>query len=45
MFDELNKYFQNDHFFFNPTDNLDKVCNVPAVKSRVYIIYALKGEE
>jgi len=42
MFDELNKYKQNDHFFFKPSDNLEKVCNAPTDKSGVYIIYALK---
>ena len=43
MFDELNKYSHNDHFFFKPTDNLGQVCNAPTDKSGVYIIYALKG--
>jgi hypothetical protein len=43
MFDELNKYKQNDHFFFKPSDNLGQVCNAPTGKSGVYIIYALKG--
>lgn len=43
MFDELNKYNHNDHFFFKPTDNLGQVCNAPTDKSGVYIIYALKG--
>jgi len=43
MFDELNKYKQNDHFFFKSTDNLEQVCNAPTDKSGVYIIYALKG--
>jgi len=43
MFDELNKYKQNDHFFFKPSDNLGQVCNAPTDKSGVYIIYALKG--
>ena len=43
MFDELNKYKHNDHFFFKPTDNLNSFCNAPNDKSGVYIIYALKG--
>ena len=43
MFDELNKYKHNDHFFFKPTDNLGQVCNAPTDKSGVYIIYVLKG--
>ena len=42
MFDELNKYKHNDHFFFKPTDNLNSVCNAPTDKSGVYIIYELK---
>ena len=44
MFDELNKYKQNDHFFFKPTDNLGQVCNAPINRSGVYVIYALKNE-
>ena len=43
MFSELDKYEQNDHFFLRPEDNLAKVCNAPADKSGVYIVYALKG--
>jgi hypothetical protein len=43
MFDELDKYEQNDHFFFKPTDNLNSVCNAPTDKSGVYIIYQLKN--
>jgi len=43
MFDELNKYKQNDHFFFKPIDNLGQVCNAPTDKSGVYIIYALNN--
>lgn len=43
MFDELNKYKQNDHFFFKPTDELKEVCNAPTDKSGVYIVYALKN--
>lgn len=42
MFDELNKYKQNDHFFFMPTHNLGQVCNAPTDRSGVYIIYELK---
>ena len=47
MFDELTKYKNNDHFFFEPTDNLREVCNAPNDKSGVYIIYAsdLRGCE
>ncbi len=43
MFDELNKYKHNDHFFFKPTDSLTEVCNAPTDKSGVYIVYALKN--
>lgn len=43
MFDELSKYKHSGHFFFNPADNLNKVCNAPTEKSGVYVIYALKG--
>jgi len=43
MFDELNKYKQNNHFFFKSVDNLGQVCNAPTDKSGVYIIYALKS--
>jgi hypothetical protein len=42
MFDELSKYKQADHFFFKPTDNLNKVCNAPDDKSGIYVVYALK---
>lgn len=43
MFDELNKYKLNDHFFFTPANDLGAVCNAPRDKSGVYLIYALKG--
>ncbi len=43
MFRELDKYEQNDHFFFRPIDDLSKVCNAPTDKSGVYIVYALKN--
>jgi hypothetical protein len=42
MFDELNKYKHNDHFFFKSNDILKQVCNAPIDKSGVYIVYALK---
>ncbi len=42
MFDELNKYRENSHFFFNPKDNLAKVCNAPTNKNGVILVYALK---
>lgn len=43
MFDELEKYKENGHFFFNPKQDLKEVCNAPADKSGVYVVYALKG--
>ncbi|HUW91643.1 MAG TPA: hypothetical protein VMV74_00650 [Bacteroidales bacterium] len=43
MFDELKKYKETDHFFLKPNDSLTTVCNVPANKSGVYIIFALKN--
>jgi hypothetical protein len=43
IFDELNKYKDNGHFFFNPAVDLMSVCNAPADKAGVYIIYALKS--
>ena len=43
MFDELSKYKQNDHFFFNPNDNLAEECNAPVNKGGLFIIYALKN--
>ena len=43
MFDELNKYKINDHFFFTVTDALKDVCNAPTDKNGVYIIYSFKN--
>jgi len=43
MYDELNKYKQTGHFFLKPTEALTKVCNAPADKGGVYIIFALKN--
>ena len=42
MFDILNKYKAQDHFFLTPEQDLQNVCNAPADKSGVYVIYALK---
>ena len=42
MFDILDKYKTQDHFFLTPENDLQTVCNAPADKSGVYIIYALK---
>ena len=40
MFDELEKYKNKNHFFFNAGDDLEVVCNAPE-KPGVFIIYAL----
>jgi len=40
MFDELNKYKENDHFFLRQNDDLRIVCNAPQ-KNGVYLIYSL----
>jgi len=42
MFDELNKYEDNNHFFFESKDELAKVCNAPTNKFGGYIVYALE---
>ena len=42
MFDELEKYKNNDHFFFKADQDLETVCNAPTDKSGVYLIYQLK---
>ena len=43
MFDLLNKYKTNDHFFFSPTQSLEEVCNAPDDKDGVYLVYELKN--
>jgi hypothetical protein len=42
MFDELTKYKQTDHFFFEAGVRLKEVCNAPANRSGIYLVYALK---
>jgi hypothetical protein len=42
MFDELNKYKKTDHFFLQPSKNIEEVSNAPSDKAGVYIVYALK---
>ncbi|SHM73943.1 hypothetical protein [Chitinophaga sp. CF418] len=42
MFDILDKYKAQDHFFLTPEQDLQTVCNAPADRSGVYVIYALK---
>ena len=43
MFDALNKYRKNGHFFFNPTESLEQACNAPDDKDGVYLVYELKN--
>jgi len=43
MFDILDRYKNNGHFFFRPTDSLDEVCNAPDDKDGVYLVYELKN--
>lgn len=42
MFDELDKYKKNDHFFLTSEVNLKKVCNAPKDKSGIFLVYELK---
>ncbi len=41
LFDELNNYKRNDHFFFSSNQSLGKVCNAPKDACGVYVVYAL----
>jgi len=43
MFDELDKYKSNGHFFFTAEKKLSDVCNAPKNGMGVYVVYALKG--
>ncbi|WP_295669272.1 hypothetical protein [uncultured Mucilaginibacter sp.] len=43
MFDILDKYKKQGHFFFKPTDLLDEVCNAPDDRDGVYVVYELKN--
>ncbi len=43
MFDELNRYKEQGHFFFRPNDRLALVCNAPKNCSGIYLCYALKN--
>jgi len=43
MFDELEKYKSNGHFFFGEKDELGIVCNAPKNGMGIYIVYALKN--
>ena len=40
MFDELDKYKSNGHFFYTPNVDLKKVCNAP--KDGIGVFYILK---
>jgi hypothetical protein len=42
MFDLLDKFKTNGHFFLRPTDSLEEVCNAPDKRDGVYIVYQLK---
>ncbi|NLP59508.1 hypothetical protein, partial [Lutibacter sp. B1] len=42
MFDELEKYKTNGHFFFEKNDDLREFCNAPKSGIGIYLIYALK---
>jgi hypothetical protein len=41
MFDETEKYSQNDHFFLRPDSVFSEVCNAPKKGIGIYIVYAL----
>ncbi len=41
MFDELNKYKNNGHFFYDGKALMKEVCNAPEEGIGVYIIYRL----
>lgn len=41
MFDELNKYKNNNHFFFSADQSLASVCNTPKNICGVYVVFAL----
>lgn len=43
MFDELEKYDSNGHFFFGVEDDLGKVCDAPKNGLGIYMVYALKN--
>ncbi|MBT7901142.1 MAG: hypothetical protein HN601_09415 [Candidatus Marinimicrobia bacterium] len=41
MFDELEKYNNNDHFFIDERVSLNEACNAPKNKSGVYYVLEL----
>lgn len=44
MFDELTKYKNNGHFFFEKGQTLSKVCNAPEQAGIYYILMLRKGK-
>lgn len=44
MFQELEKYENNNHFTFTKEDSLEEVCNAPLNGSGVYLVYSVIGE-
>lgn len=43
MFDQLKKYKNNGHFFFESGQDLSKVCNAPEEPGVYYVIMLRKG--
>jgi hypothetical protein len=43
MFQEPEKYTDNDHFFFKASDDLDAVCNAPKDKDGVFKVIELRN--
>jgi len=43
MFNGLDKYKSNEHFFFEEKDELRNVCNAPKNGIGIYIVYSLKN--
>lgn len=43
MFDVLNDYEKNDHFFYTGKESLESVCNVPNDGIGVFLVYELKN--
>ena len=43
MFDVMEEYESNGHFFFQPNEELDRVCNAPKKGAGVFIVYELKN--
>lgn len=43
MFQEPKNYTDNDHFFFQPDQELEKVCNAPKDKNGVFKVIELRN--